>query len=505
MTNTGTTTGPTSVPPPQLRSKVTPVGKILGQLSLNIPPYQRPYTWTVKNIAQLLDDIQRFSERGQYRIGTFILYQPDGEATPQDRGTPDAKPDDIVDGQQRYLSFAIIAHALLARAADVHIPAMERIREGLQNLTIPQRRDGRSEPNLRANSEYVVQYMRNWDDAKLNTFADFFLDECTVVVLHVRDLDAAFQMFDSQNTRGRPLYPTDLLKAYHLRELSRTSPSPKLLLETVDTWEKVPPEEINHVIASILFRIKMWSVNRKVPDRGFTDKDIDLFKGIREDSTGNGRYRWAHPVLLAKAAVDRFRQDNQTLIRHGVVEELDFPFQITQPIIDGEMFFRMVDHYVHQSRRAGVHAGNERQEGDQRIERDPGLTGILAILDGLPKGTGYRYVRELFDALLIAYVDRFGWEDLRGPATRLARYAYLLRVQLQRVQISSVDMHARTGHRTISDTTRNPFADIAQALQPQDVLTGLLAQPPDTDAIPERLRDLYPSTTTSSNGSHREE
>ncbi|RKW99274.1 hypothetical protein D9C01_13160 [Corynebacterium diphtheriae] len=54
-----------------------------------------------------------------------------------------------------------------------------------------------------------------------STTCYYFLDHCTLVRLVVNDLDAAFQMFDSQNTRGRALLPTDLLKAYHLPRLWR--------------------------------------------------------------------------------------------------------------------------------------------------------------------------------------------------------------------------------------------------------------------------------------------
>ena len=40
-----------------------------------------------------------------------------------------------------------------------------------------------------------------------------------MVVIQVGKESEAFQLFDSQNTRGRALDPHDLLKAYHLREM----------------------------------------------------------------------------------------------------------------------------------------------------------------------------------------------------------------------------------------------------------------------------------------------
>ena len=32
-------------------------GKSINSITLEIPPYQRPYKWTTKNAIQLLDDI----------------------------------------------------------------------------------------------------------------------------------------------------------------------------------------------------------------------------------------------------------------------------------------------------------------------------------------------------------------------------------------------------------------------------------------------------------------
>lgn len=471
---------------PQLTATVESVATILTTERPNIPTYQRPYTWSQKNVAQLVDDIRRFQPAGQYRIGTFILNEPNDQHSGRTALRSRA---DIVDGQQRYLSFALIAHALLSRSDELDSTIITELTAATEGISIPRRRDGRSSQNLRANLSHLRRMVQRWTATDVTHFAEFFLDDCNVVVLRVRDLDAAFQMFDSQNTRGRPLYPTDLLKAHHLREFSRTDPSRDAVLAAVREWERIPPEEINHVIAAVLFPIKLWSVNQPMPRDGFTAHHVDLFKGIREDAHGNGRYRWAHPVLLAKAAVDRFRADNSTLLRHGVAESLEFPFRITEPVIDGEMFFTMVHHYVMEARRAGIAGEPAPPAAEADDRRDPVLADLHEILDAMPAGTGYRYVRELFDCLLMAYLDRFGWHEVDRAALVLARYAYLLRVHLRRVQIGSVDIHARLGHGRIPGADGNLFSDIAHALDPRTVLDRAI---PDVDeADIEPLRRLY--------------
>lgn len=196
-------------------------------------------------------------------------------------------------------------------------------------------------------------------------------------------------------------------------------------------------------------------------------------------------------MLLAKAAVDRYQDENRTLMRHGVLDTFEFPFHIVEPVIDGQMFFRMVEHYVQQARLAGIQGptGFSREDA-----HDAALDHILGILARVPRSTGNRYIRELFDCLLMAYVDHFGWHEVERAAFVLARYAYLLRVILERVQISSVDMHARGVHDRVAHAAGNPFAEIATALDPRTVLGRPLPNVPEDLAHNNGLAALYESS-----------
>ena len=68
---------------------------------LKIPEYQRPYKWTEKNVNNLIDDIISNKNKSEYRLGTLVLHQKQ-------------KNDDyeIVDGQQRIITIALILFAL---------------------------------------------------------------------------------------------------------------------------------------------------------------------------------------------------------------------------------------------------------------------------------------------------------------------------------------------------------------------------------------------------------
>ena len=81
-------------------AEIVSVNKLL-QMQLNIPPYQRPYKWSIRNMEELLSDIsnaitdsKKYSEF-KYRIGTVILHNDGNELN-------------IVDGQQRIISLILL-------------------------------------------------------------------------------------------------------------------------------------------------------------------------------------------------------------------------------------------------------------------------------------------------------------------------------------------------------------------------------------------------------------
>jgi hypothetical protein len=479
---------PETQPDSQLIASIATIAELLQDVTLTIPSYQRPYRWDVENVSQLIADIQRFRPSGHYRLGTVILYTGDG-----DDGT-ETRRSEIVDGQQRYLTFAVIAHAIteVPRLADVKLA--ERLRNAVQHIQLPGRRDGQTQLNLRRNFAQVRNVVTRWSGIEIEEFARFFLDDCSVIVLKVADLDAAFQMFDSQNTRGRALYPTDLLKAYHLREFSQTDPGTAQLLEVVKRWESVPSAEINHLIAAVLFPIKRWTSHQPLPRKGFSSDYIGLFKGVRQGTGGNGQFRWARLPLLAQTATDRFAAENRALIQHGVVDELTYPFQLTQPVVDGEMFFAMVDHYVAEARRIGIRwqGASDKELRTRAPSPSSELAPLLEILDDQPPGAGNRYVRELFDCLLLAYVDRFGWHHTREAAFALAQHAYLLRIRMARIAMPSVDTHALEAHYRASAVRVNLFSTLAYALDPDVIFTLRIPRPSTDDENNAAKRGLAP-------------
>ena len=206
-----------------LLDRITDVkdGDSITGIDLIIPDYQRPYKWTAKNTLQLLDDIldAKNENKETYRVGTLILHQ-NGESTYS-----------IVDGQQRTITFALLLKAL---DKDSQIKFLEQtLADNPNNIS-----------NIPNNFHAFERRINNIADEKdRKTFLDYIKNNCELIVVITDNLSEAFQFFDSQNARGKKLYPHDLLKAYHLREMNDFD-----LTETekvVKDWEDLNQKDLS--------------------------------------------------------------------------------------------------------------------------------------------------------------------------------------------------------------------------------------------------------------------
>jgi uncharacterized protein with ParB-like and HNH nuclease domain len=93
----------------EIRGEQYPVGDIFGdKFAFFVPPYQRPYAWTVEHAGELLDDLLAFlgstdepvEELNPYFLGSIVLIKGD---------RPEAQ---IVDGQQRLITLTILLAVL---------------------------------------------------------------------------------------------------------------------------------------------------------------------------------------------------------------------------------------------------------------------------------------------------------------------------------------------------------------------------------------------------------
>ena len=367
----GLTLGLTTVGDLLLKNRISKIqgGASLDGIKLTIPEYQRPYKWSAKNANQLLDDIEGAMNTNKevYRVGTLILHH-------------DKKDDsyDIVDGQQRTITFALLLKALGMEPLDFLGQSLSDNSYNLHNVV----------NNFRALQRRVDKLYI--DERDKDNLSYYITKHCELIVVITEDLSEAFQFFDSQNARGKTLYPHDLLKAYHLREMSDVD-----VRETeriVRTWEDLNQKELSVLFNEYLYRLKEWVRGNRSYE--LTEHNIDIFKGV----TSKDNHPFAQFYKGAFAYADELNHSHVPFV--SGIQQLS-PFQLNAPIIAGKPFFEYAKHYF--DILADIQ-NNDKYEGYFINDEE-----IVKTLDQrqYKNGVGNRITRLLFDTAILLYVDRF--------------------------------------------------------------------------------------------------
>ena len=221
------------------------IGAVLKAHRLKVPPYQREYAWTDEEVRQLYEDLTNAKLEGKdYFLGTIVTIN-----------MGDASPLEIVDGQQRLTTTAI----LLAAIRDYlnHLGTAPLIVESINNEflnTIDRAASARvsklilniddneifskiiaSEPSAseikptRTSHELLmnaVAVAREWvqgtaktlsqadQPARLNDWLEYIEFSATVILLKTQNGAQAFKMFETLNDRGLKTSQADLVKSY---------------------------------------------------------------------------------------------------------------------------------------------------------------------------------------------------------------------------------------------------------------------------------------------------
>ncbi len=423
----------------KLKPRILTVAGLLAERRLNIPPYQRPYKWSAGNVRQLFEDIATFNKSPAYRLGTIVFHENEGKL-------------DIVDGQQRTITLLLALKALIR----VKLDRLERrdLRERLQTLGssvfTPTFSNRTTQFNLYTNYREITRILGRPDFTE--EMVDFLLNRCEVVTFALGNLTEAFQFFDSQNARGRDLDPHDLLKAFHLREFGEDEEHAKA--RTVGAWEDTNTAKLADLFSKYLYRIRSWS--RGIVARRFGKADTPLFKGVNLERVGS--YPYVGQLRIAHHFVDHFNGQYERKIRG---DHMAFPFQIDQTIINGRRFFEMIAHY--HTKVESIARESHRPDGVGAFALEERAEEIMSTINKYPgmHRDGDRYVREIFDCLLIYYFDKFGVEELSRAIEKIFVWAYAVRIRMQVVQWVTVDNHVvQTGL----------FQRLKEATEPQDFL-----------------------------------
>ena len=408
----------------------TPTQKViklteLVKEKLIIPVYQRPYKWTEKNVIQLLEDIFEYVvlKNKNYRIGNIILHEED-------------KTNNVVDGQQRLTTIS-----LLLKILDNNFTGLLLSQKYKQNIS-----KNNIVYNYRIIDKWINAKFEGKDEIKEN-FKSEVLNKCEFVLFTVFQQDEAFQLFDSQNARGKPLEPYDLLKAFHLREMNFDSEDDRT--KCIENWESsVDNGTLKPILGNHLFRIRKWSKNERKYD--FTKDEIEEFKGI------SLHQKQQYPHESAMRMLDGFVENaqNDKFLRNLQVAQT-FPFQITMPIINGKRFFEYVNFYINQ--REGLFDFNKQNAIKSEM---PEFTKFYGKYCYVYRGRGGdEKVKNLYENTLMAFIDKFGYiDDFEKFYKAFYKLAYEIRCNKKRILVETI----------MNSSARQIFSKINNSVSPDD-------------------------------------
>ena len=353
-----------------LNNRITTVegGDSIDDIRLKIPEYQRPYKWTAKNANQLLDDIEEamYSNKEVYRVGMLILHYDEKR-----------KEYNIVDGQQRTITFSLLLRCLCDEKIEFLGQQLSNNEHNLHNVV----------NNFRAMGRRIDKLV---DVKEKRNLKDYICERCELIIVITRDLSEAFQFFDSQNARGKALYPHDLLKAYHLREMGNVDSAETEKI--VGVWENLNQKKLAVLFNEYLYRLKEWVKGNRSFE--LNEHNIELFKGVTSKDN--------HPYAQVYKGAFAYADDvNNSKIPFVTGIQPLCPFQINAPIIAGKPFFEYAKHYF--DILADIQ-NNDKYEGFYINDNE-----IVKTLDlrKYKNGVGNRITRLMFDTAILLYVDRF--------------------------------------------------------------------------------------------------
>lgn len=343
--------------------------------TLTIPEYQRPYCWQDKQLDGLLRDIQSHNQRAQklgvdlpYYLGSLILHQ-EGDRL------------NIIDGQQRITTLALIGCLL------------DSNHTGLGELVYEH---PISQQQIKHNLKWLRERQDQWRDA-------IDLNKLQFTLVITQSEDDAYRFFETQNTGGVRLGGPDIIKAHHLRAVSKLH-QPQFARQ----WEAMGP--LDSTVAALL-KGRFWQriKPRELPSHNQHRLVRDsIVSELATDTSEGGDIAYGRIRRLAGLAGDFSQQADQQ------------GYEVRQPLNAGINSIRYLAYF---------------QALHQRYWQQPDLPhlrGYQAFIQWLKGLEGCGYLERLYEACLLLYISQFGENQLERAAKKLFRVVYSRRVSNQK-------------------------------------------------------------------------
>jgi hypothetical protein len=371
----------------------------VGELSLKevfdkdlyIPDFQRPYSWSNEQVEQLIEDLKEaYENKKLYLIGNMIVY-----------GNVKENKKEIVDGQQRITTLALLLYVLGEKTNFLEN------KENKINVL--------SAKKLKDNYNQIKHYFANYSEDLKEKFKNFLLEKVKITYIMASSLDEAFVLFDSQNTRGKPLKRKDILKVHHINPIKENR---KMYAKKWEEWEKIEKTEdwdrLEDVLYYVCFVRKGIQREINVDDFDF----IDVFKELKTQSSGYKLNNYNQPPIFENFEFDFANNEISFITKpmryknNKIFEGIKYlPFELNSSIIGGEKFFMYVFKYF--------------ELYNKLLEFE-----VFRKLDNVYGGN--RYLKIVYKSLLLFFYDKFE-ERLEEFAKKV--YTLLLHFRIKKDSI----------------------------------------------------------------------
>ncbi|MGJ0362191.1 DUF262 domain-containing protein [Aliarcobacter cryaerophilus] len=347
----------------------------LFEKNLKVPRYQRPYSWQEEQVIDLIEDLSfAFSaKKDKYLIGNMIFHQEEAK-----------EEINIVDGQQRITTLALILKVINEESCKI-----EFLREELNSL---------SYKSIVENYKLIQSRFQNYKDHV--EFSRFINEKVIITYIKANTLDEAFMLFDSQNTRGKPLDRKDLLKVHHIRFIN----SYEKQKTVAENWEQITKKcSEENKFDNVDFVLNNLAFIRKAIRQELIGEDlvyVDVFKEFIAEGEITILNNYNQPPIFENFDFNLNSREISLISKSfdlkgflKIGNGLEFlPFEIIQSIEGGERFFWFVLKYV------------------ELIKNLKSKKTLFNQLDGI-SGNGNLFLKKIYQSILILFVDKFGLDD----------------------------------------------------------------------------------------------
>lgn len=431
----------------EIQAEVVPVRILIKEEHLQIPTYQRPYSWEEKNVRQLLEDIHVSKNTGKkkYRIGSVILHNnmEDGSL-------------DIVDGQQRLTTIYLLWKVCGDFEGYVY--------------SCPLKFSSESYESLKNNYTFIHEWLEENVGHEKESYIKYVFDACDFVKIVVEDLTEAFQMFDSQNGRGKDLEAYNLLKAYHIRAMEMESREEKIRCDKrwedatqYDPTPKIKDDPNIDILKQIfneqLYRSRVWS--RRESAGEFSKTHIDEFKGFTIDKNHPAMFPYQNPQLLQYLTAKFYDTiisgiaATKNRFEYGDNDHINPFVNVNQQIVNGKDFFDYVETYVEIYKQMFINIGTYQlsefkefyythclnynwDKQSYSVVKEKRKTDMAFNSIWPASRTGDSYLRETYKSLVFVLFDKFGERGLKRYYRPLYRLIYSNRLTKSQVKYNFV-------------------------------------------------------------------